>query len=100
MVSNSWLHIGALDSQHNSLLLNENCNSLYSIHAIDEFPQNVHMMSDIQKALNKNQSETGGLAGIFEVKLSSKVIGTVCKIATDSHGKVTIRFIENWMTTD
>ena len=62
-------------------------------------------MSDIQKALNRNQSETVGLTGIFEAKLSSKVmvttnididdrlitgqIGTVCNITTDSHGKVT-----------
>ena len=67
------LYKGAFDSLHNSLLLNENCNSLYSIHAIDEFPQNVHM-SDIQKALHRNQSETSGLAGNSEVKLSSKVM--------------------------
>ena len=33
-------------------------------------------MSDIQKALNRNQNETGGLAGLFEVKLSSKVMIT------------------------
>ena len=31
-------------------------------------------MSNIQKALNKNQSETGGLAGTLNIKVNTKVI--------------------------
>ena len=81
------------------------------VHAIDEFPQNVHM-SDIQKALNRNQSETIGLAGIFEVakikfqsdgttkididdRLINGQIGTVCKIATDSMEKAGLNLINS-----
>ena len=59
-----------------------------------------------QKALNKNQSETGGMAGTLNVKVNAKVIltvniniddrliigqmGTLCKIKTDNVGQVVI----------
>ena len=68
-------------------------------------------MSNIQKALNKNQNETGGLAGTLNIKVNAKVlqtvdiniddrlingqIGTVYKIKTDNKGqdvKIYIKF--------
>ena len=43
-------------------MLNEISIDLYCIKSTDEIPCKVHM-SNIQKAIIKNQSETGGMAG-------------------------------------
>ena len=54
------LHIFAENSpadEHNCVMLNEISSDLYSIKANNEIPRKV------QKDLNINQSETGGLAG-------------------------------------
>ena len=34
-------------------------------------------MSNIQKSLDKNQSETGGITGTLDIKVSAKVMLTV-----------------------
>ena len=106
------LHIFAENSpadEHNSVMLNEISSDLYSIKAIDEIPRKIHM-SNIQRALNKNQSETGGLAGILSIKVNAKVMltininiddrlingqmGTVCKINTDNEGQIVKVYIK------
>ena len=67
-------------------------------------------MSNIQKLLNKNQSETGGFAGTLNIKINAKVMltvyinidyilisgqmGTVCKIKTDNEGQVVKIYIK------
>ena len=100
------LHISAENrpaDQDNYVILNEISSDLYCIKSIDEIPPKVHM-SNIQKALNKNQSETGGLAGTLNIKVNAKgmltvtiniddklingQMGTVCKIKTDNKGQV------------
>ena len=93
-------------------MLNGISSGLYSIKAIDVIPRKVHM-SNIQKDLNKNQIETGGLAGTLNVKVTAKVMltvnintddrlingqmSTVCKINTDNEDqdvKIYIKFDE------
>ena len=57
-------------------MLEINRNLLYSIPSIDQLPKHV-CKSVIDKALNKNQSETGGLAGKLELKVNARVMLTV-----------------------
>ena len=61
---------------HNVNLLNSINSERYSITAIDSIPKNV-APSKIEKVLNRSQSETGGLAGTVELKVSARVMFTV-----------------------
>ena len=106
------LHIFAENKpaqRHNDYMLNHLDHSLFKIAAIDEMPQNTSQ-SDISKALNRKQSETGGLARILNLKLGARVmltcnidiedrlingqIGTVRHIAVNNRACVEKIFIE------
>ena len=50
-------------------------NPLFVINAIDILPKNVQL-SVINKVLNRNQMETGGLTRILELKVNSRVLLT------------------------
>ena len=72
------LHIFAENAPaniHNVNLLNSINSERYSITAIDSIPKNV-APSKIEKALNRSQSETGGLAGTLELKVNARVMLT------------------------
>ena len=73
------LHIFAENKpcqEHNNNMLSSSGNILHSISALDELPKNVK--SDIiEKTLNRNQSETGGLARVLEIKVNARVMLTV-----------------------
>ena len=56
--------------------LNSNGNFVCTIPAIDVLPKNVSR-DVIEKVLNRNQSETGGLARILEIKINARVMLTV-----------------------
>ena len=73
------LHIFAENSPcqaHNSKKLNANGNKLYSIHAKDEVPKNISK-DVINKALLRNQSQTGGLSELLHIKVDVRVMLTV-----------------------
>ena len=57
-------------------MLKSNENVLCSISAIDALPKNMSQ-NVIEKVLNRNQSETGGLARNLEVKVNARVMLTV-----------------------
>ena len=57
-------------------MLRSNINELQIIEAIDILPKNIPP-TKIAKALNHNQSKTGGLASIFKVKLNVPIVLTV-----------------------
>ena len=44
--------------------------------AIDNLPKNASIQK-INQVLNRNQSETGGLAGILKIKINARVMLTV-----------------------
>ena len=72
------LHIFAENNpvrRYNNHMLSLNSNSLYSINAINIIPKNVSQ-SIIDKALNKNQSETGGLATTLDLREEARVMLT------------------------
>lgn len=72
------LHIFAENmpaKEHNDIMLRTIDGNLYIISAIDNLPKNVSK-SDIDKALNRNQSETGGLAGLLNIKVNARVMLT------------------------
>ena len=46
------------------------------IKAIDNLPKNASIQK-INQVLNRNQSETGGLAGILKIKINARVMLTV-----------------------
>ena len=62
-------------NRHNENMLNTNENVLYTIPAVDGIPKNVSQ-AQINRALNKNQSETGGLAAILMLKVNARVMLT------------------------
>ena len=67
------LHIFAENAPaniHNVNLLNSINSEMYSITVIDSNPKNI-VLSKIEKALNRSQSETGGLAGTLELKVNA-----------------------------
>ena len=73
------LHIYAENSpchEHNKNMLDALDNILYTVHAIDEAPKNVSK-DIIDKALSRNQSQTGGLAQTLYVKINARVMLTV-----------------------
>ena len=73
------LHIFAENKpcqERNRTMLNSNGNFLCTIPAIDVLPKNVSR-DVIEKVLNRNQSETGGLARILEIKINARVMLTV-----------------------
>ena len=73
------LHIFAENKpcqEHNEKMLCSNQNSLYSISAIDDLPKNVSK-DVIEKVLNRNQSQTGGLSRMLEIKVNARVMLTV-----------------------
>ena len=73
------LHIFAENAPaniHNVNLLNSINSEMYSITVIDSNPKNI-VLSKIEKALNRSQSETGGLAGTLELKVNARVMLTV-----------------------
>ena len=72
------LHIFAENKPAHShnLHITRNESIQHCIPAIDELPKNVQT-TVINKALNRNQSETGGLAGLFNIKINARVMLTV-----------------------
>ena len=94
--------------EHNERRLDCLETPLFTIHAIDEIPRNVSA-SLVNAALERKQSETGGLARILKLKIGAKVmltsnidiedrlingqIGTIYNIITQDSG-VTKIFIE------
>ena len=73
------LHIFAENSPcdtHNSDMLNANPNPLHTAVAIDQLPKNVSK-DLIDKALQRNQSQTGGLAHTLHLKINARVMLTV-----------------------
>ena len=106
------LHIFAENKpcqEHNRTMLNSNGNFVCTIPAIDVLPKNVSR-DVIEKVLNRNQSETGGLARILEIKINARVmltvnidiadrlingqIGTVKHISYDSNGHIFKMYIK------
>ena len=106
------IHIWAENSpvnQHNAFMLSNVTNPLFVINAIDILPKNVQP-SVINKVLNRNQMETGGLARILELKVNARVmltsnidvpdklsngqIGTVFHIKVNSNQAVTKIYIK------
>ena len=57
-------------------MLNSIGNFLCAIPAIDVLPKNVSR-DVIEKVLNRNQSETGGLARILDIKVIARIMLTV-----------------------
>ena len=73
------LHIFAENASakaHNLEMLESTDGNLFSISAIDNVPKNVSQQR-INEVLGRNQSETGGLAGVLDVKLNSRVMLTI-----------------------
>ena len=62
-------------SCHNQGMLNQLNSPFYRIEALDEIPNNL-TVSDINRALSKRQSETGGLGTILELKVGARVMLT------------------------
>ena len=62
-------------SCHNQGMLNQLNSPFYRIEALDEIPNNL-TVSDINRALSKKQSETGGLGKILELKVGARVMLT------------------------
>ena len=78
------LHIFAENKpcqEHNNNMLTSNNNVLQSIPAIDLLPKNVSKQV-IEKVLDRNQSETGGLARMLQIKVNARIMLTV-NIDTD-----------------
>ena len=70
------LHIFAENKpcqEHNNNMLTSNNNVLQSIPAIDLLPKNVSKQV-IEKVLNCNQSETGGLARMLQIKVNARIM--------------------------
>ena len=101
------IHIWAENApvnQHNTFMLNNVNNPLFCLSAIYILPKNVHA-SVINKALNRTQIETGGLARLLELKVEARVMltsnidvadklsngqkGTVSNIHADRNQRVT-----------
>ena len=61
---------------HNSKMLNENENTLYSVCAIDQIPKNIGK-DVIDKALLRNQIQTGSLVQLLQIKVNARVMLTV-----------------------
>ena len=57
-------------------MLTRNESIQHCIPAIDELTKNIQT-TVINKALNRNQSETGGPAGLFNIKVNARVMLTV-----------------------
>ena len=90
-------------------MLNSNENALRLISAIDQLPKNVSK-DVIEKALDRNQSETGGLARMLQIKVNARVmltvnidiadrlingqIGTVKHISFDVDGHISKVYVE------
>ena len=73
------LHIFAENKpcqEHNNDMLNSNENTLCLIPAIDQLPKNVSR-DVVEKVLDRKQSETGGLARMFQIKVNARVMLTV-----------------------
>ena len=100
------LHIFAENKpvlRHNTQMLSFSNNPFFSINAIDEYPKKISQ-SAINKVMNKNQSETGGLATKLNVKKDARVmlttnvcvddrlsngqLGTVKEIVTNNQNQV------------
>ena len=63
---------------HHLDMLTKNESIQHCIPAIDELPKNVQT-TVINKAVNRNESETGGLAGILNIKVNARVKLTLLK---------------------
>ena len=107
------LHIFAENKpcqEHNLHMLNENTgNSLHSIAAIDQLPKNVSK-DILEKTFNRNQSETGRLAKMLEIKINARVmltvnidiadrlingqIRTIRHISSDSNGNISKLYVK------
>ena len=73
------LHIFAENKpcqEHNNSMLTSNDNALRLIPAIDLLPKKVSK-EVIEKVLNRNQSETGGLARMLQIKVNARIMLTV-----------------------
>ena len=73
------LHIFAENAnakRHNFEMLQSTKGNLFSISSIDNLPKNIPQQK-IKEVLNRNQSETGGLAGNLDLKLNARVMLTV-----------------------
>lgn len=91
---------------HNDTRLENNENHLFLIAAIDELPKEKIAPNALQRALNKSQTETGGLARILDIKVGARVmltsnidiedrlingqLGTVAQISTENGNVTTI----------
>ena len=78
------MHIWAENSPvclHNEKMLESLTEPLHVINAIDILPKNVSS-SLINKALNRSQSQTGGLASVLSIKVGARVMIT-SNIVTD-----------------
>ena len=63
-------------NSYNQAILESIDNRIYYIKAIDNLPKNVSIQK-INDVLNRNQSETGGLAGILKIIINARVMLTV-----------------------
>jgi len=75
---NDALHIFAENTpatEHNVSMLDKLPNPLCLIQAIDEIPKNVSARK-LEELQNRNQSETGGLAGLLRIKVDARVMIT------------------------
>ena len=61
---------------HNSKMLDANENELCSVCAIDDLPKNIGK-AVVNKVLLRNQSQTGGLAQLLQIKVNARVMITV-----------------------
>ena len=73
------LHIFAENApahEHNNTLLHKVNSICHFIHAIDDLPKNVSL-NTVNKALNRPQSQTGGLAKLLQLKVGARIMLTV-----------------------
>ena len=106
------LHIYAENApaiEHNKAMLDKLDGQLYSVDALDQIPRNVPI-SIVTQTLNQSQSETAGLAEIFEFKLNSKVmltsnldisdnlgngqLGTIRQVLSDTRNNVVVIYVQ------
>ena len=73
------LHIFAENAgakRHNLEMLQSIEENIFTISAKDQLPKNIPRQKTIE-VLNQNQSETGVLAGVLDIKLNGRVMLTV-----------------------
>ena len=108
-----FLHVyaeNAFVNVHNQKMLEALNNEMFVVPAIDILPINIVASQRIKEALDRNQTDSGGLASVIEIKVNSRVmltvnvdlsdrlvngqLGTVKLISKNVNGEVTKMYIK------